>query len=47
MSANVEAFADEQGIDLALLRQWKLQYISDYVRYLEAVLYRIKDRIDY
>ena len=47
MSGNVEAFALERGIDLAKLRQWKLQYISDYVRYLEAVLYRIKDQIDY
>lgn len=47
MSGNVEAFAGEHGIDVATLRQWKLQYISDYVRYLEAVLYRIKDQIDY
>jgi hypothetical protein len=47
MSGNAEAFAHERGIDLATLRQWKLQYISDYVRYLEAVLYRIKDQIDY
>ena len=47
MSGNVEAFARERGITIATLRQWKLQYISDYVRYLEAVLYRIKDQIDY
>jgi predicted GIY-YIG superfamily endonuclease len=47
MSGNVEAFARERGIEVATLRQWKLQYISDYVRYLEAVLYRIKDQIDY
>jgi hypothetical protein len=47
MSGNIEKFAAESGIDLAVLRQWKVQYLSDYVRYLEAVLYRIKDRIDY
>lgn len=47
MSGNAEAFARERGIDPATLRQWKLQYISDYVRYLEAVLFRIKDQIDY
>jgi hypothetical protein len=47
MSGNVEAFARERKIDPATLRQWKLQYISDYVRYLEAVLFRIKDQIDY
>lgn len=47
MSGNVDAFARESGVDVAMLRQWKLQYISDYVRYLEAVLYRIKDQIDY
>lgn len=47
MSGNVDAFAHQNGIDVPMLRQWKLQYISDYVRYLEAVLYRIKDQIDY
>jgi len=47
MSGNVEAFARARSIDPATLRQWKLQYISDYVRYLEAVLFRIKDQIDY
>jgi predicted GIY-YIG superfamily endonuclease len=47
MSGNIEAFAHERGITIATLRQWKLQYISDYVRYLEAVLFRIKDQIDY
>jgi hypothetical protein len=34
-------------LEPAMLRQWKVQYISDYVRYLEEVLYRIKDQIDY
>jgi hypothetical protein len=47
MSGNAEAFALERGVDVATLRRWKLQYISDYVRYLESVLYRIKDQIDY
>jgi len=47
MSGNPDAFAKENGIDPALMRQWKVQYLSDYVRYLEAVLYRIKDQIDY
>jgi hypothetical protein len=47
MSGNADAFAKEKGIDPAMLRQWKVQYLSDYVRYLEAVLYRIKDQIDY
>jgi hypothetical protein len=47
MSGNAEKFAAGHGIDIAQLRQWKLQYLSDYVRYLEAVLFRIKDQIDY
>ena len=47
MSGNIEKFAAERGVDVAHLRQWKLQYLSDYVRYLEAVLFRIKDQIDY
>ena len=47
MSGDVEKFAGERGIDIAHLRQWKAQYLSDYVRYLEAVLFRIKDQIDY
>jgi hypothetical protein len=47
MSGNADAFAHQNGIEPATLRTWKLQYISDYVRYLEAVLFRIKDQIDY
>jgi hypothetical protein len=47
MSGNADAFATANHIDPATLRTWKLQYLSDYVRYLEAVLYRIKDQIDY
>jgi hypothetical protein len=47
MSGNPDSYAKENGIDPGMLRQWKLQYLSDYVRYLEAVLYRIKDQIDY
>jgi hypothetical protein len=47
MSGNPNAFAKENHLDPALLRTWKLQYLADYVRYLEAVLYRIKDQIDY
>jgi hypothetical protein len=47
MSGNVEKFVAERGIEIAQLRQWKVQYLSDYVRYLEAVLFRIKDQIDY
>jgi hypothetical protein len=47
MSGNPDAYAKQQGFDAAQLRQWKVQYISDYVRYLEAVLYQIKDQIDY
>ncbi len=47
MSGDVEAFARENGIDVAKLRQWKVRYIEDYVQFLEAVLYRIKDQIDY
>jgi hypothetical protein len=47
MSGDVVTFAREKGIEPAQLRGWKLQYISDYVRYLEVVLYRIKDQIDY
>jgi hypothetical protein len=47
MSGDAEKFAREKGIEPAQLRQWKLDNISDYVRYLEVVLYRIKDQIDY
>ena len=47
MSGNLEKFAVDRGIETAQLRQWKLQYLADYVRYLEAVLFRIKDQIDY
>ena len=47
MSGNAEAYARKNAIDPVQLGKWKTQYISDYVRYLEAVLYRIKDQIDY
>jgi len=47
MSGDIEEFAREREIDIAHLRQWKAQYLSDYVRYLEAVLFRIQDQIDY
>lgn len=47
MSGDVDAFARRNGIDPVVLRQWKVHYLGDYVHYLEAVLYRIKDQIDY
>jgi hypothetical protein len=47
MSGNPEAFARENGIDPATMRTWKVQYLADYVRFLESVLFRIKDQIDY
>ncbi len=47
MSGDPHAFAIENGIDIATLRQWKLRHMDDYVQFLEAVLYRIKDQIDY
>jgi hypothetical protein len=47
MSGNIEKFAVDRGIEIAQLRRWKMPYLSDYVRYLEAVLFRIKDQIDY
>jgi hypothetical protein len=47
MSDDIETFADESGVDIAQLRMWKSLYIADYVRYLEAVLVKIKDQIDY
>lgn len=47
MSGDVPAFAHENGLDVSLLRTWRLRYIEDYARYLEAVLYKIQDQIDY
>jgi hypothetical protein len=47
MSGDVDAFARDNNIDPVLLRQWKVHYLADYVHYLEAVLVRIKDQIDY
>ena len=47
MSGDSDAYAQKHGIEPAQMRGWKVQYISDYVRYLEAVLFRIKDQIDY
>jgi hypothetical protein len=47
MSGDVDAFARNNNIDPMLLRQWKVRYLADYVHYLEAVLFRIKDQIDY
>ncbi len=47
MSGDVEAFARENAIEIGMLRQWKLRHLEDYVQFLEAVLYRIKDQIDY
>jgi hypothetical protein len=47
MSGNAETYAAQNGVANAVLRQWKVQYLADYVRYLEAVLLRIKDQIDY
>jgi hypothetical protein len=47
MSGDVLQFAVENDLDVATLRQWKLRHIEDYVQFLEAILYRIKDQIDY
>lgn len=47
MSGNVQHWADANGVEIKTLRQWKVRYLEDYVAFLEAVLYRIKDQIDY
>jgi hypothetical protein len=47
MSDDIEVFAEESGVDVSQLRMWKSLYIADYVRYLEAVLFKIKDQVDY
>jgi transposase-like protein len=47
MSGDVHAFARENDLDVNLLRTWRLRYLEDYARYLEAVLYKIQDQIDY
>jgi hypothetical protein len=47
MSGDMQAFARENGLDVAQLRTWRLHYLEDYARYLEAVLYKIQDQLDY
>ncbi len=47
MSGDVESYAKERNLDLAVLRMWRSRYIADYANYMEAVLYKIKDQIDY
>jgi hypothetical protein len=47
MSGDVARFAAENGIDVATLRHLKLRHMEDYVAFLEAVLFRIKDQVDY
>jgi hypothetical protein len=47
MSGDVARFAAENGVDVATLRQLKLRHMEDYVAFLEAVLFRIKDQVDY
>jgi hypothetical protein len=47
MSGDLKRFAHDNGIDVATLRQLKVRHLEDYVSFLEAVLFRIKDQIDY
>ena len=47
MSGDIQRFAHENAIEVSTLRQWKVRYLEDYLQYLEAVLFRIQDQIDY
>jgi hypothetical protein len=47
MSGDVHAFAEENGLDVAQLRTLRLRYIEDYTSFLEAMLFKIQDQIDY
>jgi hypothetical protein len=47
MSGDVPAFAEENGLDVAQLRTLRLRYIEDYTSFLEAMLFKIQDQIDY
>jgi hypothetical protein len=47
MRGDMQAFAHENGLDVSQLRAWRLRYLEDYARYLEAVLFTIKDQLDY
>jgi hypothetical protein len=47
MSGDVQAFAEENDLDVAQLRTLRLRYIEDYVSFLEAMLFKIQDQIDY
>jgi hypothetical protein len=47
MSGDPAAFARENDFDVNQLRLWRLRYMEDYVHFLEAVLFKIQDQIDY